>query len=122
MVPSKGDQRFPRTLHLRRPAEFRKNRRLGQRVRSAHFLVSVSPGPSRASRLGLVVGRKVGGAVQRNRTKRYLREVFRTARERFPAGRDVVVIALSGAASLPLSSVRDEVLGCLARIGPGTRP
>lgn len=44
-------------------------------------------------RLGLSVGRKVGGAVERNRVKRCLREAFWTVAERMPDGYDFVVVA-----------------------------
>ena len=37
--------------------------------------------------------KKVGTAVQRNRIKRVVREVFRRHRSMFPAGHDVVFIA-----------------------------
>jgi len=42
-------------------------------------------------RLGLIVGRRTGNAVERNRAKRILRETFRRMQREIEAGTDLVV-------------------------------
>ncbi len=51
-------------------------------------------------RLGVSVGRKVGGAVERNRIKRALREAFWSLEEELPQGHDFVLVARSEIVSL----------------------
>jgi ribonuclease P protein component len=51
-------------------------------------------------RLGLSVSRRVGGAVERSRVKRVLREAFWAEASRLPAGADYVVVARPDALGL----------------------
>ena len=67
------------------------------------------------SRLGLVVGKKVGGAVQRNRVKRLIREAVKI--RALQAGWDVVVIARPGIQSAEYQDVERELQGLLLRAG-----
>lgn len=89
---------------LSRSADFDRVYREG-RSRGNRFLVlySFERGEEEAdddARLGVSVGRKVGGAVQRNRVKRAIREAWRALSPELPAGRDYVIVARNGAEEL----------------------
>ncbi len=83
-----------RRQRLRRTAEFRAVYRAGNRAADGRIVAYARPNGSEVTRLGVSVGRRCGGAVQRNRIKRLLREVFRRARGAWPAGFDVVLVPL----------------------------
>lgn len=84
--------------------------KVGATVRTPHFvmLVAARQEVSEPSRLGLVVTKKIGVAVVRNRIKRLCRECFRLAPEMLPKGIDLVVIAKTGAGDLGLRDVQGE--------------
>ena len=69
--------KYPRSVRLRSRREFVPVQEQGRRVSTKYLTVlgRVAPGPS--DRLGVIASRKFGDAVQRNRAKRRLREVFR---------------------------------------------
>lgn len=83
---------------VRRRGEYRRIQTRGTKVHSRRFLWMVHPSLVGAdhARLGVVVTKKLGSAVRRNRIKRVLREVFRRHRELFPSASDVVAIAKHG--------------------------
>lgn len=76
---------FPKSLRLLRGAEF--DGVFGAKCSAADGVLVVYAWPNSLGhpRLGLVVSRKVGKAVRRNRWKRLLREAFRMAQHDLPA-------------------------------------
>lgn len=74
-----------------------------------HFLVVIRPNTLGTTRLGLAVGKNRGGAVQRNRIKRLLREFFRRSKNRFPPSQDIIIIALKGSDPLTYHHVFEEL-------------
>lgn len=84
---------FPRTHRLRRPGEFKNVYAGDRRRRAGPLLVWARPNDLGHCRLGLAIGRRVGGAVRRARLKRMVRETFRLMQHDLPGGYDIVVTA-----------------------------
>ena len=79
---------------LTRSAEFDRVYRQGRSFANRHLALYAFPrAAEETTRLGLSVGRKVGGAVERNRVKRLLREAFATRRDAIAGAYDVVIVA-----------------------------
>jgi len=66
-------------------------------------------------RLGLITSRKVGTAVERNRLKRRLREIFRTNKHLLEPGLDIIFISKPYGASLNYNSLKKAVLDTLKK-------
>jgi len=81
---------FERQERIRRHAEFQQIYKKGARIRSRYSTIFIQPNALAIGRLGIAATKKLGGAVQRNRAKRLIREVFR--RNKLAAGYDVIVI------------------------------
>jgi len=107
---------------LSRSADFDRVFRQGRSHAGREFVLYVFPrGEMETPRLGLSVSRKVGGAVQRNRVKRLLREAFALESARLPAGTDAVVVARRDANALAeregLDGVRRALGELVGRVG-----
>jgi ribonuclease P protein component len=88
--------RRPRRSRLSRSAEFDRVYRQGRSQASRYLVLYAFPrGGDEGPRLGLSVSRKLGGAVERNRIKRLLREVFASQEPTLARGYDLVIVARS---------------------------
>jgi ribonuclease P protein component len=67
--------------------------------------------------LGVVASRKVGGAVQRARAKRRLREAYRLNRRHFEGTWDVILVARYSLPGAPWAEVVEDLLVLARRAG-----
>jgi ribonuclease P protein component len=108
-APSGDTQRFRSVDRLKKRYEFRRVQLSGRRIHTPHFLVVVQANALPNTRLGITVTKKVGTAVERNRIKRVVREVFRRNRFLFPASHDVVFIAKREAKGITYQALLAEL-------------
>jgi ribonuclease P protein component len=106
---------FPRSARLLRHADFERVYKQGKRHFSASMTVFYLPRQeSKAEvapslRVGFTVGRALGGAVQRNRMKRRLREAVRLTRPAPGPSADVVINPKRVLLSVSFEAVLNEV-------------
>ncbi len=100
---------FPRTVRLLKHADFQRVYKTGRREFLPHMTVFWLGREEGGPRIGLGVGRALGGAVERNRIKRRMREAVRHNLARLTAPVDVVINPKKSAQTAEFKQLQDEV-------------
>jgi len=111
MVTRLHEQRFLPNYRIRRTSDFERAYRRRAAASDRCLLVFGHANGLGHPRLGLSVGRKLGGAMVRNRWKRLIREAFRQSRDQLPQGVDLVVVPRPG-----VEPELSELMGSLPRL------
>jgi ribonuclease P protein component len=132
-APIRGEQHetpeagkmFPRAARLLKHSDFDRVYKQGRRHFFPHMTVFYLSRPEDATpqplaRVGFTVGRQLGGAVERNRIKRRLREVVRVGRAALPGASDVVINPKKTVLTMEFKVLFDEVDRAFATIGKAT--
>jgi ribonuclease P protein component len=100
---------------LVRADDYRRLVRRGRRVATRHALVYVNHGDaSRPPRFGFIIPKTVGAAVDRNLLRRRFKALTLAAIPQLPAGTEIVIRALPGAAQAGWDTLRSEISGVLS--------
>ena len=117
--------RFSSDNRIKRRSQFLELQSRGNKKGSKHFLL-ITRDPSKSkffsglplSRLGITVSKKVHKhAVQRNKIKRRLREIFRHNQSLFSRPVDMVIICRKGSTELGFAEIEVEILCLLRKAG-----
>jgi ribonuclease P protein component len=115
---ARGDRpgfRFPKEERLRTDREYREVVRKGERAVTAHFTVYRDFPGGGGRKVGISAGKRVGGAVLRNRIKRVLREICRIHKTAFPDGSRTAIVVKKAPSRPGLAAVSAELLPAISR-------
>ena len=117
-TPDTGRLRLGRKSRLGQNRDFTRMRQQGERLAQGCLIANWSRLPAGASpRLGVVISRKIGGAVERSRARRLLRESFRQHQHEFSQPVELVLVARNSIAGKTFADVEKDFLGALNRAG-----
>ncbi|OGO11284.1 MAG: ribonuclease P protein component [Chloroflexi bacterium RBG_16_47_49] len=98
-----------RNFRLTNSADFKRVRRSGKSYAHPLVVLVMLPVPEEKTRFGVIAGRSVGNAVQRNRAKRMLREALRTLLHQINPGWKVILISRSPILKAELIEIQDAL-------------
>jgi ribonuclease P protein component len=106
---------LPRANRLRKDADFRRVRLGGRSWANRLLVLGIAPNGLDHTRIGVIVGRRLGGAVQRNRVRRLISEAVRNRLDQISPGWDLVWIARLPLAQAKFAQVEQAVGQLLSR-------
>lgn len=113
---------FPKSKRLLERHHFLRARSRGRKIHTAHLIALALPNRGEERRLGITVSTKVGNSVERNRVKRWLRDIFRKDFALLPARTDLVLIAKSGAPQQGRAALRAQFVEIAAKLSRPQQP
>jgi ribonuclease P protein component len=111
-------ERFGSEARLHNHREFTAVQSGGRRVAGRFCILVGKPNARAHDRLGIIASRRVGSAIERNRAKRRLREVFRRRLAGAPTGDglDVVAIAKTEITRAPFADVQQDFVAAWSKL------
>jgi ribonuclease P protein component len=106
-----------RKYRLTRSTDFERVRRVGKSYAHPLLVLILTPSGPEGLRFGISAGKSVGGAVQRNRAKRLLREASRQLLAHIQTGWDVVLLARQPIGDASLLQIQNAVRSVFKRAG-----
>src|SRR5271156_1405530 len=117
-APTPKPLRLARASRVTASRDFLRIRQEGERLAQGCLIANWHPLPEGAKpKLGVVTSRKIGGAVQRTRARRLLRESFRQHQHDFTRPVEIILVARNSIAGKRFVDVERDFLASLRRAG-----
>ena len=116
--------KFPKSRRLLKHADFQRVYQTGRRQFTGNmtvFFLRREAAQEESPRVGLTVGKVLGGAVERNRIKRRMREAVRLSTAACVGPIDIVLNPRKSVLTLPFTELANEVGRCLRLAGQRAR-
>lgn len=104
---------------LKKTNEFKRVFSQGNRRYGRYIIVYILSGPQEGSRVGFIVKKSIGKAVQRNKIKRRLREIWRLKGRELTTASDVVILAKKEITEASFEEIEEELVRLLEGNKPG---
>jgi ribonuclease P protein component len=118
----RGENGLGPERRLKRRRDFLRLQGRGDRRYGRRFIYYFRGSPTGETRIGITVSKKVGGAVTRNRIKRWVREVFRHHPEVFERPVDLVLIAKRDVDDFSFAHIEEEFTYVVPRYFRASEP
>jgi ribonuclease P protein component len=116
--PTPGGLRLRSAARLAQSRDFARVRQAGERLAQGCLIANWHRLPDGTTpKLGIVTSRKIGGAVERSRARRLLRESFRLHQHEFTQPVELVLVARNSIAGKKFADVEKDFLTALSRAG-----
>jgi ribonuclease P protein component len=104
------------TTSLKKNHEFKRLYTKGKSAASQCAVVYCRRNGRAENRLGVTVSTKIGGAVQRNRVRRRLKEIYRLSESSLSTGYDIVIVARMRGRYVGFHELESSVLSLLRKL------
>jgi len=105
------------TTSLTRNYEFKRLYSKGKNAASKCTVLYCARNGTSENKLGITVSTKLGGAVQRNRIRRRLKEIYRLNEHTFRTGYNIVLVARTRSRYAGWSELESSVLSLFKKLG-----
>lgn len=111
------DESYSPRERIRKKKDFSNLYKKGSSSRGTYFNLIYLPNSLTYSRMAVVASKKIGNAVQRNRVRRRVKELFRRNKDLLTTPVDMIVVTKKGVQDATWEDMRTQYLSVIRAIG-----